>query len=980
MISDFFKSGRTWNCLACIQFQLLFLIPGFGHFGSAYAETPNLVSNPGFETGQGDAQLSPWIRSHDLGGSREVVDAIQGKRSFRANAETDAPRTFWIRQNVEVDPDDPDSEYLFSANFRIRRGEGAFVLFYSVAGQAPVQIRRASLNGTKESKCWQKVIGKIPATGTSRINIYCHFANVKGFVFCDQVRLVPYRNLLEQSDFESDGAWDLIRNANAEMDFGYFGNRCLRLETTAQDPTAVVRQRLFKSGDPDFDKKIYTLSAHIRCEEVVPLNLRPSEFGGYGGVNVMIQCLGPEIDRRIIEMPFVWGTSEEFAEKKVSFLVPKGTTIIQIMPQIRSAAGIAFLDNVRLTAELPSLDNRPYCDWTTVGHHDFVEACEPGTFVAMSPGDDEQDISLRLDGIAESGLPTAGQKKLWFPAGDYPISSHIFVKRGMHFCLHRKAVLKRVQAPAIPFGFRSALIRTVGDNDTQVVSDVVIEGGNYASNGLPGIVANWRGNRWIIRNLQIPSWSNNENRGRGISWNGDNTFIYSNTVVGAGGLQGDFDPSSNDTWKLTEGQGQRGFGGVVMAGGRGAHLMSNYIHAGDDAIGLFTTTRQYQGKLENGNRNEVNSFDRDIEDVEVYHNILHSNGGRAFAAGIARPRDWRDREFNDLNDGRMKAKVQNIRVRDCTGECGGANQLLTLNCSPAHPERTDLPPEDFPSSVRDILIQRLDLKGRLDRPEDDEDIDLCPGCPKQNGIFLFTEDCGSLANLTLQQVYVEGFLATPNDEGTGDRPATGFGILIVKAGSRLYREGNTQLDLAPGPLANDNQNLIFEDCTITTEPPINGVQRSHNYRIEANGFNDQEIVDVEQMNVFSSLGKRIWECAGIGDRVFFDQNGNGIFDRGEVGIPGIRLRLIKVDDDPDDVFLNFVSDENGRYIFDQLPPGQYSVSVDQTNLPDGKQLSPFGLGPINKNSDIDPLTGRSPIKSLESCNVFRSIDVGLRNE
>ncbi len=80
-----------------------------------------------------------------------------------------------------------------------------------------------------------------------------------------------------------------------------------------------------------------------------------------------------------------------------------------------------------------------------------------------------------------------------------------------------------------------------------------------------------------------------------------------------------------------------------------------------------------------------------------------------------------------------------------------------------------------------------------------------------------------------------------------------------------------------------------------------------------------------------------WEysdkLAELGDRVWFDANGNGQQDTGEAGVQGVKVTLLDASGNP--VGASLTTDANGNYLFTGLKPGTYSVQFDKTTLPAG---------------------------------------------
>jgi len=70
----------------------------------------------------------------------------------------------------------------------------------------------------------------------------------------------------------------------------------------------------------------------------------------------------------------------------------------------------------------------------------------------------------------------------------------------------------------------------------------------------------------------------------------------------------------------------------------------------------------------------------------------------------------------------------------------------------------------------------------------------------------------------------------------------------------------------------------------------------------------------------------------IGNRVWYDINGNGIQDAGEVGIAGVTLEL---GDAPGVLRATTATARDGSYSFGGLPDGIYTITVVTTSLPEG---------------------------------------------
>jgi hypothetical protein len=108
----------------------------------------------------------------------------------------------------------------------------------------------------------------------------------------------------------------------------------------------------------------------------------------------------------------------------------------------------------------------------------------------------------------------------------------------------------------------------------------------------------------------------------------------------------------------------------------------------------------------------------------------------------------------------------------------------------------------------------------------------------------------------------------------------------------------------------------------------------------------------------------------LGNRVWFDQNQNGVQDPAEIGIEGVAVHLL---DNGENILATYYTNPNGFYGFDVLDGAVHAIEVE---LPPGLGFSPMDQGGNdNLDSDVDPESGKSAAFGIAGNDDTR--DIGL---
>ncbi|MBQ5153749.1 hypothetical protein EGM85_10855, partial [Macrococcus caseolyticus] len=87
-------------------------------------------------------------------------------------------------------------------------------------------------------------------------------------------------------------------------------------------------------------------------------------------------------------------------------------------------------------------------------------------------------------------------------------------------------------------------------------------------------------------------------------------------------------------------------------------------------------------------------------------------------------------------------------------------------------------------------------------------------------------------------------------------------------------------------------------------------------------------------------------------KVWFDEDKDGIQDTDEPGIPGVTVTLTK----PDGTTVTTTTDENGNYIFEDLEPGDYTVTFETPEGYNGPTISNNGDDALDSDGQTVKVT------------------------
>ena len=201
--------------------------------------------------------------------------------------------------------------------------------------------------------------------------------------------------------------------------------------------------------------------------------------------------------------------------------------------------------------------------------------------------------------------------------------------------------------------------------------------------------------------------------------------------------------------------------------------------------------------------------------------------------------------------------------------------------------------------------------------------------------------------------------------------ARSFSSFIVDGGTGFYRFEN----VAPGDYyvlvsAQDGVSYSPHNVTVSTmDSDING----------DNGLGTTSTLQLSSGSEITHLDVGlILTPSTIGDRLWNDENGNGIQDDGEPGINGVTVELYNIENQKvGETVTAQVNGEDGIYLFEEIYPTEYYIRFV---LGDEFVVTPSDLGGVDsKDSDINNSNGHgtTSIFLLSPAETDLDIDGGV---
>jgi cyclophilin family peptidyl-prolyl cis-trans isomerase/protocatechuate 3,4-dioxygenase beta subunit len=202
-----------------------------------------------------------------------------------------------------------------------------------------------------------------------------------------------------------------------------------------------------------------------------------------------------------------------------------------------------------------------------------------------------------------------------------------------------------------------------------------------------------------------------------------------------------------------------------------------------------------------------------------------------------------------------------------------------------------------------------------------------------------------------------------NGNGKKDSGETGIaGVTVTLTGTNLSGTAITPVTVT----TDSSGNYKFENLTPgkynikETQPTgyLDGKEQNGTPAASTVGNDEFKGIDLTSTNA-SATGFNFGEvkAGSVKGVVYIDADNDGLRDESEVGIAGVKIKLIGTNDLGKKISLNTTTGDDGTYTFGDLRPGKYTIIETQpAKYKDGKDTTGTAIGVTTTNDQIQNIT------------------------
>jgi hypothetical protein len=342
--------------------------------------------------------------------------------------------------------------------------------------------------------------------------------------------------------------------------------------------------------------------------------------------------------------------------------------------------------------------------------------------------------------------------------------------------------------------------------------------------------------------------------------------------------------------------------------------------------------------------------------------------------------------------------METIDIVPCVGDSTGKITLTVAGGTPPYviawdngavgPMIEDLAPGTYGYSIFDN--NQCELSGEIE----------LAGNPLPEVMITTTNSCFAGATGTAEAMvdsgtppYTYAWSVSPDDAPviTGIPAGTGYSLTVTdQNGCSSIVEFDVEEDAQLSCTAfvvSEITTYDGSDGEISVTPPV-GSTAPYTYAWDTPGADNTQTVSGLPAGTYSVTVTDVDGCQStcsvtlqnpskIGDFVWEDANENGQQDAGEPGLADIPVFLSGTDADGNPVNLSTTTDTDGRYLFDGLSAGTYTLTF--TGLPLDWIFTQQDVGSDESDSDVDADGMTAPI-ALDFDTCLETIDAGAYNQ